>query len=75
MTSIALIKLVREVKPLAPYSIFISVLMIRLIMNLISTSARAEMGVQGRKWDFAGRKITFLIYCVTQTGRRQEGLN
>ena len=26
---------------------------------------------RGRKWDFTGRKITFLIYCATQTG--QEG--
>ena len=24
---------------------------------------------RGRKWDFTGRKITFLIYCATQTGR------
>ena len=24
---------------------------------------------RGWKWDFTGRKITFLIYCATQTGR------
>ena len=46
--------------------------MIKLIITLIPTSPRQETVGGGRKWDFAGRKITFLIYCATQTGREEE---